>query len=178
MKDGDLADQPLDGAEPFREVFGLADELVEQITGTEVEGRLRRLLEHQSANRQNQSAAPGPDPYGMSLAEAREGRQLFRESSPQAARRSCRGRGRAGQRRHRGTGRRRARGFRLAAVPAPGPDTVIHNGATPSWESSRPRRVSRPAIWRHAAGLRSRMIAQVEHAVVVDRAVGEREFAP
>jgi len=75
MENGDMADQPLNESELFREVFDLADELVEQITDTQVEARLRRLLEHQGANRQNPSelTVPEPDAYGMSLAEGREG---------------------------------------------------------------------------------------------------------
>src|SRR5689334_10722200 len=57
-----MANRQPDVPEMFREVFDLADKLVERITDTDVEARLRRLLEDRGVSRQASAELTAPEP--------------------------------------------------------------------------------------------------------------------
>jgi len=69
-----MANRQPDVPEMFREVFDLADKLVERITDTDVEARLRRLLEDRGVSRQASAelTAPEPCPSSNGLAKGYE----------------------------------------------------------------------------------------------------------
>lgn len=75
MEDGNMADRPLGEAELFREVFDLADEVVGQITDTEVEERLHRFLQRHNPNGRSpfrlRGAGTEPDSDGLNSGESR-----------------------------------------------------------------------------------------------------------